>query len=179
VRKLKLILDADVSIYLKGQGLWDKVINAQDIYLAETVAEKELQDYRNSRSFGERRTFDLSDDIKNNKIKIAIVDAIDLAAMVSILDKAKCPRLDAGELESLTAVYFEKPPELLFCVCENAAIKCAVFLDVTNKIVSLESVLKSSKIHHKCSKQFSEERFARRIEISRADKIQSIDFSTL
>jgi hypothetical protein len=55
--------------------------------------------------------------------------------------------LDAGELESLAILYREK--DLIFCSCDAAAIRTLPFLDLSDRGISAESLMKDSGLPRK------------------------------
>jgi hypothetical protein len=82
-------------------------------------------------------------------------------------DRVLGPKLGLGEIESLVIV--QKTPDLTFCTFDHAAIIALVLLDMENRGVSFETVLKQCGLSRRLERKHSEERF-KRIEKSTFDE---------
>lgn len=85
--------------------------------------------------------------------------------------------LDQGEMESL-AIMLRPGQEAWFCTADRGAIRAAVMLDVAERAVSLEELLKQVGLSRDFSGrddwQFSELRFQQVVRQANIDKVQGL-----
>lgn len=98
----KLILDANVVIYLHERGLWQAVLGRCDVYLSGTVIDHEALFYE---AGGFRNDIDLSSALAAGKVRRFDVLASEVKAFRSQFDPAYRGELDPGEEESLTYMF--------------------------------------------------------------------------
>lgn len=122
-----------------------------------------------------RKHIVLQPDIDGGRIDIIDCDATEVAPV-----SAACERfadLHAGELESL-AIMRRPGQDMLFCTADGGAIRAAVMLDLLERTVSLEELLKQVGLPRDFSDrehlQFSERRFQQAVRQANIDKVQGL-----
>lgn len=137
MRKL-LLLDADVTIDLHTLDLFGIIRKAYDICLTRTVFE-EARYYKKD---GAKFDIDLKD--------VAIINNVDLESLRKVQREAKEARLgiDPGESTSI-AYLIQTDEEIIFCSCDQAAIKLISYMELESKSISLEKTLRSTGYHGK------------------------------
>ena len=137
MRKL-LLLDADAVIDLHTLGLFGKISKAYDVCLIRTVFE-EAKYYKKD---GAKIKIDIKD--------AAIIEDVDLESLKKVQRKAKEARLGIDSGESISIAYLiQTEQEITFCTCDRAAIKLISYLELEQKISSLENALRSAGYHEK------------------------------
>ncbi|MFO7665094.1 MAG: hypothetical protein R6V76_00560 [Desulfobacterales bacterium] len=133
----KLMLDADVVIDLHTLGLFLKICKAYDVFLTQTVFE-EARYYKKD---GAKIEIDIKDAV--------IIENIDLENLVMVQREAKEARLgiDPGELTSIA--YLIQSEDMLFCTCDQAAIKLISYIELEQIAISLEKALRSTGYYEK------------------------------
>ena len=109
-----------------------------------------------------------------------LIDIVECDAAEAAQVRAKCCRfaeLHAGELESLT-ILCRPGQNALFCTADGGAIRAAVMLDVTDKVVSAEQLLRQLGLGRSFESQelwqLSERRFLRVVKQAGIDKVQGL-----
>ena len=137
MRKL-LLLDADVLIDLHTLGLFGKISKAYDICLIRNV----LEEARYFKKDGEKIDIDIKD--------VIIIENIDLESLKKAQREAKEAMLGIDPGESMSIAYLiQAEEEITFCTCDRAAIKLISYLELEQKISSLENALRSAGYHEK------------------------------
>ena len=137
MRKL-LLLDADVIIDLHALDLFEKVSKSYDIFLTKIVFE-EARYYKKG---GAKIAIEIKDAI--------IVEDVDLEGLRKVKSEAKEARLgiDPGESTSI-AYLMQSEQEITFCTCDQAAIKLIAYMELEQKSISLEKVLRTAGYYEK------------------------------
>jgi len=137
MRKL-LLLDADVIIDLHTLGLYEKISKAYDIRLTRNVFE-EARYYKKDGA-------KIETDIKG----VTIIENVDLESLKKVQREAREARLgiDPGESTSI-AYLIQTEEEITFCSCDRAAIRLISYLELDQKSISLEKVLRNTGYHGK------------------------------
>jgi hypothetical protein len=165
---LKLwLLDADILIDFLSHNLLDKLIKMHEIYAASSVIEEvkffNLDGEKISVTF--RETY-----IQTGLIKEISATAEEASILLMQLPKACSFALHSGEIESLAILTREK--ELFFCTCDAAAIRTLPFLDLTERGISAEKLLKQSGLFKPgLQDRHTEEHFRSNIAVGREQKI--------
>jgi hypothetical protein len=94
-----LLLDANVVIELFRQGIWDRLIDACDVHLAQTVVSAEAHFYEDDE--GVRCDFDVGQYCQAGKISVFDLAPSELVAFRAQFDPTYFEKLDPGETESL------------------------------------------------------------------------------
>jgi len=132
-----LLLDADAVIDLHTLGLFVKISKGYDVCLTRTVFE-EARYYKKDGA-----KFEI--DIKG----AAIIEDVDLESLKKAQREAREARLaiDPGEATSIACLI--KTEELIFCTCDQAAIKLVSYMELERKSISLEKALRNIGYHKK------------------------------
>jgi hypothetical protein len=109
-----------------------------------------------------------------------LIDVVECEAADAAQVRARCCRfaeLHTGELESL-AILARPGQTALFCTADGGAIRAAVMLDLTEKLVSLEDLLRRAGLQRSFTEeddlQFSDKAFKRAVARASIDKIQGL-----
>jgi len=137
MRKL-LLLDADVIIDLHTLDLFEKVSKSYNICLTQIVFE-EARYYKKG---GAKIAIDIKD--------VRIIEDVALEGLRKVKREAKEARLgiDPGESTSI-AYLIQAEEEIIFCTCDQAAIKLIAYMELEQKSISLEKVLRTAGYHEK------------------------------
>ncbi len=168
-----MLLDADVVIRLFELGIWEKLVDHTRITLAQQVYDEAGHHYD-------------PDTMAKKQINLqpykdrGLIDIVECDAAEAAQVRAKCCRfaeLHAGELESLT-ILCRPGQNALFCTADGGAIRAAVMLDVTDKVVSAEQLLRQVGLGRSFESQelwqLSERRFLRVVKQAGIDKVQGL-----
>lgn len=151
-----LLLDADVVIDAHSLGMWDKLLARNRVHIGSVVLRTEVDYYIDKN--GRRRNINLISQHRAKKITELSATLAEQRILKERFDAMLGPKLDPGETESL--VILERVPELMFCTFDYAAITAAVLLDIGNRVISFETVLKKCGLsRRRLQRKHSEERF--------------------
>lgn len=135
------LLDADVIIDLLSLDVFDRLASSHEIFAASTVID-EVRFFKRS---DEKYSVDLQQQyVSSGLVKELSASPDEIKEVLT----AKLPainheNIDPGELESLAILSREEG--LTFCICDAAAIKALPFLDLSDRGISVESLLKVDK----------------------------------
>jgi len=152
-----LLLDADVVIDAHRLHIWDKLLSKNKIHIGSIVLRAEVHYYIDSE--GKRKKIDLLPQLGAGKITELSASLAEQRVLRKRFDRVLGPKLGLGEIESLVIV--QKTPDLTFCTFDHAAIIALVLLDMGNRGVSFETVLKQCGLSRRLERKHSEERFKR------------------
>jgi hypothetical protein len=109
-----------------------------------------------------------------------LIDVLECGADEAGRVREKCCRfaeLHVGELESLT-IMLQPGQNALFCTADGGAIRAAVMLDLSERTVSLEELLRRVNLQRSFEGrelwQFSERKFQQTLKRASIDKIQGL-----
>ncbi len=133
------LLDADVIIDLLSLDVFDRLANSHEIFAASTVID-EVRFFKRS---DEKHSVDLQQQyVSNGIVKELSASPDEIKEVLTKLPAINHENIDPGELESLAILSREEG--LIFCSCDAAAIRALPFLDLSDRGISVESLLKSS-----------------------------------
>jgi hypothetical protein len=138
---LKLwLLDADVIIDLLGLNIFDKLLVHHEIHAASTVIDEVKFYIRNN----QRTPIAFRKDyvVDNRRIYEVSASVEEVQDTLLKLPISRRDTLHAGELESL-AVLLRKT-DLTFCTCDAATIRALPFFSLSERGISVETLLKKS-----------------------------------
>jgi len=136
MRKL-LLLDADVVIDLHTLGLFGKISKGYDVCLTRTVFE-EARYYKKD---GAKIEINIKD--------AAIIEDVDLESLKKAQREAREAMLAIDPGEATSIAYLIQTEELIFCTCDQAAIKLVSYMELEQKSISLEKALRNIGYHKK------------------------------
>ena len=166
-----IILDADVVIHFLELGIWDKFIENNQVYLAQTVI-GEIKYYFPLSDPYKKNIVNLNEYVEVNKLNSVSIFVSDLNDFNIECQRRNAPELDIGEKETLAAVYLEKVEDSKICLAETAAIRCAVFVGLGEQCISAEQALSECGMSRKLKNQFSKKWFQGVKNKAEIDKIQ-------
>jgi hypothetical protein len=132
--KKLLLLDADVVIDLHTLDVFDRISRGFEIHITKTVLD-EAQYYK---SGGTKTKINIRD-------RVTVIENVAVAHLQTVREEAKEARLgiDPGELEAI-ACLIQEEEGLIFCTCDQAAIKLLAFMNLEGRSISFEKVLRST-----------------------------------
>lgn len=163
-----LLLDADVIIDLHKFGVWDEILSKHKIFISSIILRQEVYYYEDEQ--GNQHDIDMKKDM-NKRFKVRPVNAQDLAGFAERFDAVLGPEIHHGEKEALHLLTNDE--ELGFCTCDRAAVIALGLLDLGERGVSFESLLKSCGITKKLSPKHTEKRFQQYLGEASIMKIQN------
>lgn len=150
---LLLLLDADVIIDLHKLGLWKQITKSHKVSIPSIVLHKEVYYYEDENG---RHHIDLEKEAGATFSELSC-SAQELLRFKERFDRVFQEELHDGEKEAL--MLLQKQEDLLLCTCDYAAIKALALLDLSDKGISFENLLKKSGINKKLEFKHAEKRF--------------------
>lgn len=147
---LSLLLDADAIIGLHRFGLWNQIAKNHKIFISSIIAE---QAFFYEDEDGNKHPIDLSNQI-NQELSCS---AEELLAFIEQFDRVFKGEIHDGDKEIL--LLLQKNEEFTLCTCDGAIIKALALLDLSDRGISFENLLKRSGINKKLPPKYSERRF--------------------
>jgi hypothetical protein len=172
VERLRLwLLDADVIIDLPGLDVFDKLVKIHQVSVASTVVE-EIQHFWRA---GEKILVDFRGEyIEASVLREVGVSTEELQEVIERLPALKRDVIHAGELESLAILLQEE--DLTFCSCDAATIRTLPFLDLDERGISTESLLrKSGLLKPGLKDRHAEEYFRNNLRIGQQERMLSFE----
>lgn len=136
-----LLPDADVVIDLHSLNLWDRITRIHKVYIPSIILHKEVYRYPDSR--GDYHTIQLENQIGKTITEISC-EADDLLEFSQRFDFTFQTEIHEGEKEAL--ILLKKKDQLRFCTCDKSAIIALALLDLVDRGISFEKLLKISGI---------------------------------
>ncbi|MEW6187725.1 MAG: hypothetical protein AB1585_18500 [Thermodesulfobacteriota bacterium] len=133
------LLDADIIIDFLSLGALDKLVKGQEVYVASSVA-GEITHYPIGRE--KYPIIFKAAYIQTDRIKEISATPDDLVGLFKKIPINLHPTIHAGESESL-AVMISRP-DLTFCSCDAALIRILPILDLSERGISAEKLLRES-----------------------------------
>ena len=133
------LLDADIIIDFLAHDLLDKLVNLHEIHAATTV----IDEVRYFKRDGKKYSIAFREKyIQTGLIKECSATDEDAEHLFNKLPSDVPFTIHAGEIESLAVLIREK--KLIFCTCDAATISTLPFLDIIERGISAEQLLKQS-----------------------------------
>lgn len=138
MKKFKLLLlDANVVIQTFTLGLWAKLIERCNVWLAATVVQEAAFFTTED---GTSHTIDLSQDLAENRVSEFELTPSELSEFRSSFDPSYLEKLDDGETESL-AHLVNSTERFLICSADKIVYRILGNLKRSEQGISLEEVL--------------------------------------
>jgi hypothetical protein len=136
MRKL-LLLDADIVIDIHTLDLFDKLKSSYEVCITKKVFE-EAKYYKKG---GLKYRIDLKD-------KVTLIEDIEIENLRIVNREAREAMLQIDPGEATSIAYLNQTSEkILFCLCDKAAIKLVAYMNLNEKCISLENLLKRAGHH--------------------------------
>lgn len=133
------LLDADILIDFLSHDVLNKLSKIHEIYAASTV----IDEVKYFKRDGKQYPVSFRDEyIKSGLIKEISATPEDAATLFAKLPPKFRLILHPGEIESLAVLMRED--SLIFCTCDAATIRTLPSLDLTDRGISAEELLKKS-----------------------------------
>jgi len=138
MKKFKLLLlDANVVIQVFKLGLWARLVDRCDVWLAATVVQEAA--FFTSEE-GTPHTIDLSQDIAENRVSTFELTPSQLSEFKASFDPSYLEKLDDGETESL-AHLINSTDRYLICSADKIVYRILGNLNRNEQGISLEEIL--------------------------------------
>jgi len=145
-KPIAVLLDANVIIESFRVSVWDAIIQNVDIYVPSIVI-REVHALPSKRKRG-YVPVDLSSHLRNKKITEISATAQEMAELeVKYKSIFSHKELDDGEKEALALACANRPADAVICTADGTAIQTIAMIDMKDRAISLEEMLK--KIGHK------------------------------
>lgn len=138
--KSLLLLDADIVIDLHKIGRWKAVTSRYKVHLPFTII-GEIKHYWKG---NEQILIDLAPEVSSGAVVEVSVDPIDQKKVFDLLVLKKVDAIHDGEREALSYMYFHHDEDFRIALKDHAAIRAAVVLDIVDKTMSVETMLKEA-----------------------------------
>ncbi len=161
--KPKLVLfDANIIIEAYELGIWDSLIKRVEIYVSSIVAHDEVRFVK--REIGRiPEEINLPVLIDSNRIFELSAEVDEMVQLDEIFDNLFLQSIHAGEREALAILYAHKREELTFCTADAMPIKGIAMLQLSERGLSFEHLLKILGIHKKLQPHFTEKWFKEKL----------------
>ena len=168
-----LLLDADVIIDLHRLGVWGKIIEKNRVFISSIILHQEVYFYRDAD--GTRHEIDLKTGLGNKFYEIS-AEASALHGFCAMFDTVFSEEIHDGEKEALCLM--KSRGDLAFCTCDKMAIKALSILDLAERGISFELLLRQSGITKKnLEPKHTESWFQRFLKEGSIMKIQGVGLS--
>lgn len=165
-----LLLDADVIIDLHRFGVWDKIIDKNQVFIPSIILYQEVYFYCDDE--GNRHEIDLKTGL-GKKFNEISADASVLHGFSANFDAVFSEEVHNGEKEALCLM--KSRGGLVFCTCDKTAIKALSILDLAERGISFENLLRQSGItKKKLDPKHTESWFKRFLKEGSIMKIQGV-----
>ena len=146
-----LLLDADVVIHIFSLGIWEKLIERCDVYLAGTVL-SEAHFYEDEH--GTRHDFSLRSYADADRITVFDMLPSELTSFRQRFDPVYLEKLDEGETESL-AYLLTAEEDSRICSADKIVFRILGALKMSDRGVSLEEVLDQTGLSRQLSQHLT------------------------
>lgn len=133
------LLDADILIDFLSLDILAKLVKIHEVYAASSVIEEVKYFKRRGKKYP---VFFREDYIKTGLIREFSASPEEASALLSKFPRISHFTLHSGEIESLAGLIREN--SLIFCTCDAATIRTLPFLDLEERGISAEELLKQS-----------------------------------
>ncbi|MBI5584428.1 MAG: hypothetical protein HY892_11445 [Deltaproteobacteria bacterium] len=163
------LLDADIVIDLLALNVFDNLVRDHEIYVSSSVADEIIYFKRD----GVRHSINFRIDYVQKKSLVELSASIgDITQLTNMLPREIMPTIHQGELESLALML--KRSELILCSCDAATIRVLPILDLSERGISAEKLLRESGLPTQgLQDRHTEKYFKNNLAIGQANKIYS------
>lgn len=166
------LLDADVIIKLLEIDVFDKLVAGHELHVASTVVD-EVKYYRRG---GQKYQVDFRQQyIDSGRVSETTATPEEMQDVLRRLPPLRQQGVHAGEIESLAVLVRQE--DLTICTFDAAAIRSLPFLDVTDRAISAERLLRTSGLTlspgYKLDPRLTDEYFKSNIEAGQQEFVYS------
>lgn len=162
-----LLLDSDVIIDLHKFEVWDQITKRHKIYIPSIILHKEVYYYRDKN--GKKCPIDLKGQIGAAIHEISC-EASQLLEFSKQFDSVLQQEIHDGEKEALYLI--QNNQNFVLCTCDRAAIITLALLDLSDRAISFEKLMRRSGINTKFEHKHTEEYFKNYLRKGSIMKIQ-------
>ena len=166
-----VLLDANIIIEAHALGIWQNLVKNVDISVPSTIARKEAKFFFSRREG--RIIIDLSSDVEQGLISELSASAEEMERMLNRFTQDFVDSIDAGEAEALALLLSNKAKDHVFCTGDRLTIQALSMLDMKDRGISMERLLRSVGIIKKLKKHYTESFFKDALEKGSVSMIQS------
>jgi hypothetical protein len=164
-----VLLDANVIIEAYELGVWQALIVSFTLTVPSVVARHEAK-YFVVR--GKYNPIDLSSLVTQGKIKVLEADVPEIADLMSQFDPLFSESIDPGEQEALALMLANRCPDHRFCSADARPVQALAMLDMSDRGVSFEELLKRIGRAQKLDDHFTQAFLERQIKEGQRRRIQ-------
>lgn len=174
--KLPLVLlDANIIIEAHELGVWQALVASVDLTVPSVVARHEAKYFVVGKK---HNPINLSSLSTQGKIKVLEADVPEIADLMGQFDPLFSESIDPGEQEALALMLANRCPEQRLCSADARPIQALAMLDMSDRGVSFEELLKRIGRTQKLDDHFTQAFLERQIKEGQRRRIQCDGSST-
>ena len=154
-RRRCLLLDANVVITLYAEGIWERGTKACEILVPETVVDESRFHSTDLAGFAE--PIDLRKEEGAGRVRVVSATASEILDLRQRFAPWFLELIQAGEIEALMLLLFRPDLDEDMCTGDGPAIQTAAMLGLSERVVSLERVLREVGLGRTLERQFGQE----------------------
>lgn len=166
-----LLLDACIIIDAYTLGVWDNLVASGEIVAPSIVIHDEAKFYKTENG-RESTQIDLPSLVDAHRIQEASATPSEMGDVLQYLDRGTQEGLDPGEIEALAIIMKDRNGEMLFCTADRIAVETVAMLGLSERGVSMESMLDRLGLHKEVPAKCSEQRFRQYIQNGTTMRLQ-------
>ena len=165
-----VLLDANVIIKAYELSIWDRMLESITIYVPSIVVHNEALFF--SKEIDRiPQEINLPRLVTEEKIIELTASAEELQSVYSMFDSVFNLSLHAGESEALALLLAEKAGDAHFCTGDKKAIQALAMLDLGDRGISMENLLKKIGMQRALPAEYCENFFKRHLSIGHQNRI--------
>ncbi len=162
------LLDADIIIDLLSMGVFDSLVKNHEIHVVSAVIGEVKYFWRSGKKISAdfRKNY-----VDQNLIKEVNATMDDVKVLLQKLPPIWRSTIHSGEIESIAVLI--KHPDLIFCTCDAATIKTLPIIDLSDRGISVEAMLRQSGLGNpkKLLERHTEKHFRDNLNKGKEEKI--------
>lgn len=161
------LLDADITIDFLSLGVLDKLVRNHEVYVSSSVAGEITHYYKGGVKYPVEFRRDY---IQNGLVKEISATSEDIVRLFEKLPPSLHPTIHSGEIESVAILFIRA--DMLLCSCDAALIRIMPILDLSERGISAERLLKEAGLTVKnLQSKHTEKYFRNNLAIGQENKI--------
>lgn len=161
------MLDADIVIDFLSLNVLDKLVKNHEVYVSSSVAGEIAHYYKGGFKYSVEFRRDY---IQSGLVKEISASAEDILRLFDKLPPSLHPTIHSGEIESVVILLTRE--DIVFCSCDAAIIRILPILDLSERGISAEKLLKESgSTIHSLQDRHTEKYFKNNLAIGQESKI--------
>jgi len=151
-----ILLDADIIIEAHELGIWDEIVKKVDIFIPSIIIQDQAKFFYTKHR--NKVKIDLKSQVERGLIKELLTSVDELKQLSEKLNKMVLD-IHHGEKEALAFIFCHKNENYCFCTGDKSAIQALAMLDMKEKGISMEKLLKSIGLTKKLKHHFMDKYF--------------------